>query len=332
MNLSSPLVASDIAKRFKAELIGISDAKITSINEIHKVIEGSLTFVDHHKYYKKVLASEATTILINKKVDCPEGKTLLVVDDPFEVYNALALEARPFIPATVAISETATIGEGTIIQPFVFIGNHVKIGKNCVIHPNVSIYDYTEIGDNVIIHANTAVGADAFYFHGNNGAYDKMHTIGKTVIKDDVEIGSGCSIDSGVSGITQIGKGTKIDSQVHIGHGTVIGNNCLFAAQVAIAGKCYIGDNVILYGKVGISKDIMIGKSAVVLASSNVDKSLDGNKTYFGSPAIDARDKWKELVYVRMLPKNWHRIMFKPETNQPTHHSLSDDELLASND
>lgn len=331
MNLNTPLKASDLAKRFKAELLGNPGNTITSINEIHKVTEGSLTYVDHHKYYKKVLASEATTILINKKVECPEGKTLLVVNDPFEVYNTIALEARPFIQSTKMISDSATIGEGTVIQPNVFIGNHVQIGKNCIIHPNVTIYDYSEIGDNVIIHSNTTIGNDAFYYHGNNGAYDKMHTIGKTVIRDNVEIGSSCTIASGVSGITQIGMGTKIDSQVHIGHGTVIGNNCLFAAQVAIAGKTFIGDGVVLYGKVGVSKDIMIGKNVVVLASSNVDKSLDANKTYFGSPAIDARDKWKEKVYVRMLPKVWHKIVFKQDVSIPaeSHIDNADDELLA---
>jgi UDP-3-O-[3-hydroxymyristoyl] glucosamine N-acyltransferase len=328
MILNKPLIASEIAKRFDAILIGKPDNNITSINEIHKVREGSITFVDHLKYYQKVLDSEATIIIINKKADCPEGKTLLVVKNPFEVYNQLALEARPFIPATASVSETAIIGENTVIQPNVFIGNHVKIGKNCVIHANVSIYDYTEIEDNVIIHSNTSLGADAFYYHGNMGAYDKMHTIGKVIIKDDVEIGPGCTIVSGVSGHTQIGKGTKIDSQVHIGHGTVVGSNCLFAAQVAIAGKTYIGDNVILYGKVGVSKDVMIGKNAIVLASSNIDKTIEGNKTYFGSPAIDARDKWKEMVYVRMLPKVWHKILFKadPKSNG---HKVNDDELLA---
>lgn len=331
MNLNTPIKVSDIALRFGAELIGSKENLITSINEIHKVKDGSLTFVDHHKYYKKVLESEASIILINKKADCPEGKTLLVVKDPFEVYNTLALEMRPFLATKKMISDSATIGEGTIIQPNVFIGNHVKIGKNCIIHPNVTIYDYSEIGDNVIIHAQTAIGNDAFYYHGNNGAYDKMHTIGKTVIKDDVEIGASCTIASGVSGVTMIGKGTKIDSQVHVGHGTVVGNNCLFAAQVAIAGKTYIGDGVILYGKVGVSKGLMIGKNAVVLASSNVAKTLEGNKTYFGSPAVDARDKWKEKVYVRMLPKVWHKLMFKSDAVIPAEKMIdnTEDELLA---
>lgn len=330
MDLAKSLQVESIALRFGATLVGNKKNAINSINEIHKVKQGSLTFVDHPKYYEKVLQSEATVILINKKTDCPEGKTLLVVENPFEVYNTLALEVRPFVPATQAISPTANIGENTIIQPNVFIGNEVKIGKNCIIHANVSIYDYAEIGDNVIIHSNTTIGSDAFYFNGKGGTYTKMHTIGKVVIQNDVEIGSACSIDSGVSGITQIGVGTKIDSQVHIGHGTVIGNHCLLAAQVAIAGKTYIGDGVILYGKVGVSKDLSIGEKAIILASSNIDKSLDGHKTYYGSPAIEARQKWKEMAYIRMLPQIWNKLVLKEDNKKPINTSkMNDDELLA---
>lgn len=311
MKLKNPISVESIAQQFNAKLLGNKDALVGSINEIHKLTEDSITFVDHPKYYDKVLGSIASVIIINEEISCPEGKTLIVHENPFFVYNELALQARPFIPAVNTISSSATIGENTHIQPNVFIGNHVTIGKNCIIHANVSIYDYTEIGDNVIIHANTSVGCDAYYYHKDGKVYDKMHTIGKVVINDDVEIGSACSIGSGVSGDTIIGKGTKLDSQVHVGHGVVIGENCLLCAQVAIAGKSNIGNDVILYGKVGVSKDISIGDNAVVLASSNVDKDLAPNGTYFGSPAINARDKWKEMALVRMLPKIWSKLMLK---------------------
>ena len=311
MKLNIPLKAKDIALKYQAKIIGNEEAQIGSINEIHKLTEDSITFVNHPKYYEKVLGSVARVILINQEVKCPKGKTLLVVDDPFQVYNELALEARPFIPSSQMISPLAEIGEGTMIQPNVFIGNHVKIGKNCIIHPHVTIYDYAEIGDNVIIHANTTIGSDAYYFQKRGERYTKMHSIGRAIVQNDVEIGSSCSIDAGVSGDTIIGEGSKLDSQVHVGHGVVIGKDCLLCAQVAIAGKSYIGNEVILYGKVGVSKDINIGNKAVVLASSNVDKDLPAEGTYFGSPAINARDKWKEMAIVRMLPKMWGRIMFK---------------------
>ncbi len=311
MKLNTPLKVKDIASKYQAKIIGNEDVLIGSVNEIHKLEEDSITFVDHPKYYEKVLGSKALVVIIDQEVKCPKGKTLLVTDNPFQLYNDLALNARPFIPSSSTLSPLAEIGSGTIIQPNVFIGNYVKIGKNCIIHPNVTIYDYTEIGDNVIVHANTTLGSDAYYFHKKGDEYEKMHTIGKAVIENNVEIGSSCSVDAGVSGDTIIGEGTKLDSQVHIGHGVVVGKHCLLCAQVAIAGKSNIGDKVVLYGKVGVSKEINIGEETVVLASSNVDKDLPARGTFFGSPAINARDKWKEMAIVRMLPKMWGRIAFK---------------------
>lgn len=311
MRLNTPLKVKDIADQYQAKLLGNENALVGSINEIHKLEEDSITFVDHPKYYEKVLGSKASVVIIDQEVKCPKGKTLLVTENPFQLYNDLALNARPFIPSSSTVSPLAEIGSGTIIQPNVFIGNYVKIGKNCIIHPNVTIYDYTEIGDNVIVHANTTLGSDAYYFHKKGDEYEKMHTIGKAVIENNVEIGSSCSVDAGVSGDTIIGEGTKLDSQVHIGHGVVVGKHCLLCAQVAIAGKSNIGDKVILYGKVGVSKDINIGEETVVLASSNVDKDLPARGTFYGSPAINARDKWKEMAIVRMLPKMWGRIVFK---------------------
>jgi UDP-3-O-[3-hydroxymyristoyl] glucosamine N-acyltransferase len=164
------------------------------------------------------------------------------------------------------------------------------------------LYDHTEIGDNVIIHANTVIGSDAFYFKRRPEGYDKMVSCGRVIIHDDVEIGASCTVDKGVSGDTIIGKGTKIDNQVHIGHDSVIGKNCLFAAQVGIAGVVTIEDDVILWGQVGVQKDLTIGKGAVVLGQSGIPKSLEGGKTYFGSPVQEAREKMRELAFVKQLP------------------------------
>jgi UDP-3-O-[3-hydroxymyristoyl] glucosamine N-acyltransferase len=308
MKLPQPIKVKDIAKMVNAEVVGDAEALVTGINEIHKVVSGDITYVDYHKYYQFALNSAATFILIDKPIECPPGKILLLSKDPFSAYNFLAKQFRPFISASNLISETATIGEGSIIQPNVFIGNYVKIGKNCIIHPNVTIYDYSEIGDNVIIQANTVIGCDAFYYKGRPEQYEKMHTVGRAIIEDAVEIGSNCAISSGVSGDTIIGAGSKLDNHIHIGHGTILGKKCLVAAHSAIAGKTTIGNNVVIYGKVGISKDLRIGDNAVILASSNVDKDLEGGKTYFGSPAIDARQKWKELAIMRMLPSMWEKL------------------------
>lgn len=294
---------SCIAEIIHAEYVGDPDFPVTGINEIHKVEPGDITFVDHPKYYDKALNSAATIIIINKKVECPKGKALLFSDDPFRDYNYLTRYFRTFEPSNTTISPTAKIGEGTIIQPGVFVGHHTIIGKNCIIHPNVVIYDHCIIGDNVIIHANTVIGADAFYYKRRPEGYDKMHTCGRVIIEDNVEIGACCTIDKGVSADTIIGKGTKMDNQIHVGHDTVIGKNCLFAAQVGIAGVVTIEDDVILWGQVGVQKDLTIGKGAVVLGQSGIPKSLEGGKAYFGSPVREAREKMKEIALLKQLPE-----------------------------
>lgn len=303
MKLTPSQSFNNIALLVNARVLGDEEMIVTGINEIHRVEKGDLTFVDHPKYYDKALNSAASFIIINKEVPVPPGKALLFSDDPFRDYVFLCKHFMPFEFSREAIHHTVEIGEGTIIQPNVSIGPYAKIGNHCIIHSGVVIYDHSIIGDHVVIHANTTLGSDAFYFKRRPEFYDKMHSCGRVVIKDNVEIGSGCTVDRGVSSDTTIGEGTKMDNQVHIGHDTIVGKNCLFAAQVGVAGCVIIEDNVILWGQVGVQKDLTIGAGAVVLGQSGVGKSLAGGKTYFGSPTRDARDKMKELALIKRLPE-----------------------------
>jgi UDP-3-O-[3-hydroxymyristoyl] glucosamine N-acyltransferase len=302
MKLQSPQTLRQIAQLINAKFTGDANFSVTGINEIHKVESGDLTFVDHPKYYDKALKSAATTILINKEVECPAGKALIFSDDPFRDYNFLTKHFSPNVYSREMISESAKVGEGTVLMPNVFLGNNVVVGKNCVLHSGVVVYDNCVIGNNVILHANSVIGTDAFYYKKRPEFYDKMHTCGAVVIEDNVEIGALSTIDKGVSGNTVIGAGSKLDNHVHVGHDTVIGKNCLFAAQVAIAGVVTIEDNVTLWGQVGIRSDIVIKKGVTVLAQSGVGKTLLAGKTYFGSPAEEAREKMKELAALKYLP------------------------------
>lgn len=314
MRFDKPVPVKWIAEFLRAEITGTITAPATGINEIHKVEKGDIVFVDHPKYYDTCLRSAATFIIINKKVDCPEGKVLLIVSDPFEAYLKLVNHFRPFTPSTKSISDSALIGEGTTVMPNAFIGNQVRIGKNCLIHPNVTILDHCIIGDNVIIQAGTVVGSDAFYYNKKTNRdihYRKMTSCGRVVIEDNAEIGAGCTIDRGVSGDTMIGAGTKIDNLVHIGHDTEIGKNCLIAGQVGIAGATKIEDEVTLWGQVGVSKTLTIGKGAIVYAQSGVKDSIAGGKVYFGSPVEDAREKMKEFVWIKRIPQLWEKVMGK---------------------
>jgi UDP-3-O-[3-hydroxymyristoyl] glucosamine N-acyltransferase len=313
MKFPSPVSLTWLSSFIDAELLGNTSAEATGINEIHRVEKGDLCFVDHPKYYNKCLNSEASFIIINtKEVTIPEGKALLVVQDPFEAYLQIVNHYRPFIATTKQLSTTAVIGDGTIIMPNVFIGNYVKIGKDCIIHPNVSILDYTEIGDNVVIQAGSVVGSDGFYYNTKKNRelwYKKMQSGGSVVLEDNVEIGAGCTIDRGVTSETRVGAGTKFDNMVHIGHDVVIGKNCLLAAQVAIAGGTTLEDGVTLWGQVGVSKTLTLHKNVTVLAQAGVGHDLEEGKVYWGSPADEALTRKRELVWLKRIPELWKKVM-----------------------
>ncbi|MEW7291937.1 UDP-3-O-(3-hydroxymyristoyl)glucosamine N-acyltransferase [Aquimarina sp. 2304DJ70-9] len=291
-----------IATIISSEYVGDSDFPVLGMNEIHVVSPGDIVFVDHPKYYDKALQSAATVILINKNVECPEGKALLISDDPFRDFNTLTKYFKPFVKASAIVSPSSKIGKRTVVQPGAFIGNNVEIGEDCLIHANVSLYDNTIIGNNVTIHSGTVLGGDAFYYKKRPEGFDKLISGGRVVIEDNVDIGTSCTIDKGVTGDTTIKEGTKIDNQVHIGHDTVIGKKCLIASQVGIAGCVIVEDEVTMWGQVGITSGITIGAKAVISAQSGVSKSLEGNKSYFGTPADNFRKKYKEIAAIRQIP------------------------------
>jgi UDP-3-O-[3-hydroxymyristoyl] glucosamine N-acyltransferase len=303
MDIKEPIKVKEGAALLGLSFKGNGDLMITGINEIHKVRKGDLTFVDVAKYYKKALTSAASIIIINQDVDVPEGKAILISEDPFHDYNRFITHFMPVEkPHHVSFSkgENVSIGDNVQIYPGVVLGSDITIGAGSVIYPNVVIYDNAIIGENVIIHANTVIGGHAYYYKTRKTHYEKMISCGRVVIENHVEIGVSCTIDKGVSGDTIIGEHTKLDNQVQVGHGVVIGKRCLIGAQVGIGGKTTIEDDVILWGQVGVTKDVIIGAGAVVSAQSGVSKSLEGGKAYFGSPAQEIRKAHKEMAWVRM--------------------------------
>ena len=298
----------EIADLLHCEFVGAADFPVSGMNEIHVVTPGDIVFVDHPKYYDKALQSAATIVLINKKVDCPAGKALLISDDPFRDFNTLTKHFKPFRQSNLSIAPSAKIGENTLIQPNTFVGNDVVIGKNCLIHSNVAIYDNTIIGDNVIIHAGTVIGGDAFYYKKRPEGYDQLLSGGRVVIENNVGIGALCTIDKGVTGDTTIGEGTKLDNQVHVGHDTVIGKKCLIASQTGIAGCVIIEDEVTMWGQVGTTSGITIGTKAVIMGQTGVTKSVEGGKSYFGTPIEESREKLKQLANVKKIPEILNKL------------------------
>jgi UDP-3-O-[3-hydroxymyristoyl] glucosamine N-acyltransferase len=308
MKFPRPHTLSEIAALIGAQAVGPEDFAVLGMNEIHVVEPGDIVFVDHPKYYDKALESRATVVLINKKVSCPEGKALLISEDPFRDFNALTRHFKPFDFSQAAIDPSASVGEGTRIGYNAHIGRNVQIGKDCIIHPNVVLGDDTILGDRVVVQAGTVVGSDAFYYKKRPEGFDRLLSGGRAILMDDVEIGALCTIDRGVSGDTIIGQGSKLDNQVQVGHDTAIGADCLIASQTGIAGCVVIEDGVTLWGQVGIISAITIGKGAVILAQSGISKSLEGGKTYLGSPAQEAREHLKQQASVRQLPDHLRQL------------------------
>ena len=300
MTFKSPQTLKTIAELIGAKYVGDENFQIFGTNEIHRVKKGEIVFVNHPKYYDKALHSEATIILIDKEVACPEGKALLVSDDPFRDFNKIN-DHFTGIQTFETTGNNLSIGENCKIHPSVIIGNDVKIGDNCMIFPNVVIGDRTVIGNNCIIQAGTVLGGDAFYYNKNAEGYRKMLSVGNVILEDEVEIGVNCCIDRGVTDSTIIKKGSKLDNLIQIGHDTVLGERTLVASGAMIAGCCMIEDDVQVWGQVGMASGKRVGKGAVLLGKTGVNRDLEGGKTYFGSLAEEFREYLKKEVKLKNL-------------------------------
>jgi len=302
MKFPHPIPVSELARRFGARIIGDKTLVATGINEIHKVEQGDITFSDVKKYFKKSLESDATVIILNEVAECPDGKTILVCEKPFDVYETLVSDYRPFMPLNTTIDASAKIDPTAIIEPNVVIGPHVTIGAHSHIQANVVIREHCSIGDRVIIQSGAMIGTDAFYFKKTERGNVKWTSGGRVIIENDVYIGSNSTINRGVSGDTIIGEGTKIDCLVQVAHGVVIGKHCIIAAQVGISGKTTIGDHCSIMGQAGIAPGMNIGDRVVVNAKTGIGNDVESGEVYFGYYGQERRKAWREMLALRRLP------------------------------
>ena len=308
MKLDRVYSLEEIASLLNAPFDGDANLNITGINEIHRVESGDIAFVDHPKYYDKALSSAASVVLINKNVEVPEGKGIIVCDDPFKSFNFILNYFNPFLFNQQQQSDCVKVGVNSKIHPSVSIGRNVSIGSNSMIFPNVTILDDVTIGNNVIIQSGCVIGSFGFYYKNRPDYFDRLNSCGSVIIEDSVEIGANCTIDKGVTADTIIGAGTKIDNLVQIGHDTIIGKKCLIAAQSGIAGCVTIGNQVTIWGQVGIASGIHIGDKTTLYAQSGVGKSLEGNKVYLGSPVDESRTKFREIALLKKLPELYEKL------------------------
>lgn len=317
----------ELAEYVGGEVCGDSSVKISYGSTLGRAEKGDITFLANEKYTKKLKTTKASAIVVGKEFS-DIGVPLLISKDPYYAFmqimvllhghrkhKKIGVSGRASISDSaeigvdcqihnfVTIEDNAKVGDNCIIYPCAYIGENVQIGCDCIIYPSVTIYNDCKIGDRVILNANSTVGEDGFGFASHDGTHHKIPQIGSVIIEDDVEIGTCCAIERGTLSDTVLGKGSKLGDLVTIGHGTKVGDHCLFVAQVGIAGSTTIGHHCVLGGQVGIVGHIKIGNMVKIGAQSGVINNVADDKKIFGSPAISASKAKRSYSLIGFLPE-----------------------------
>lgn len=327
--------AGQIAEWVDGEIIGDANTTVSDFGKIEDAGEKALTFLANEKYLKFLNNSKAPLIVVSRNLEIPSssGRTFIAVEDAYKamtqllsMYQSLQ-KPKSGIEQPSFISEKAEIGDNAYIAAFAYISANVKIGKNCRVYPHVFIDENVNIGDNTvlysgvkiyrdcvigndcIIHSGTIVGSDGFGFQPDeSGMFQKVPQVGNVVIKNNVEIGSCCTIDRATMGSTIIEENVKLDNQIQVAHNVVIGKNTAIAAQTGIAGSSKIGENNLIGGQVGIAGHLTVGNSVQIQAQSGVNGNIADNSRLYGSPALDAMEFRKAYVYFRKLPELMQKL------------------------
>ncbi len=326
-----------IASWIKGEVIGDSEAKITSLSKIEEGKPGSLSFLSNPVYNHYIYETEATAVIVNNSF-VPEKDvkpTLIKVEDSYaafaqllNAYNEAREMKRTGISSLAFVHETATIGKDVYIGEFAYIGPNAKIGdnskifpqtyigdnvslgNNCRIYPGVKILFDCVIGNECTIHPGAIIGADGFGFAPqNNSDYKKIAQIGNVVLEDKVEIGANTTIDRATMGSTIIRRGVKLDNLVQIAHNVEVGDNTVIAAQTGISGSTKIGKNCMFGGQVGIAGHLEIADGVKLAATSGVASSITKeNDVQMGAPSFAHKSFLQSYVFFRKLPDLARRI------------------------
>lgn len=323
----------DIAEKIGARVAGDGDVSVERVASVASGGEGDLTFVDDRKRMDEALHCGASAVIVGDFAgDVKTTKPLLIAKQPrlafsraaallvppkrpkpgidpgAMVHSAARLGENVAVGPHAAVAENGVIGDGTVIGAGVWVGPGVVIGRDCYLYANVSVYPGTTIGDRVVVHAGAVLGADGFGFVRDKatGRYEKFPQIGRLLIEDDVEIGANTTIDRGALDATVIGRGVKLDNQVHVGHNVQIGEDVVIAAQTGISGSVVIEPGVIIGGQVGLGDHVRIREGAILGSGSGVltNKVVRGKGVVFwGTPARPLRQYLKELAVLARLAK-----------------------------
>jgi UDP-3-O-[3-hydroxymyristoyl] glucosamine N-acyltransferase len=303
-----------------------NDIEITGAAGLDEAGEGQVTFLANPRYTPRVNTTRASAIFLSEDATTERPIAILRTKDPYLAYTralrlfhpdpqvnpvihpsavidpSAKIAERVAIAACSVIGHNVTIAEGVCIHPNVTVYDDVTIGKDSVIHSGVALRERTVIGERVIIHNNSVIGCDGFgYAKDEQKRWLKIPQTGRVVIEDDVEIGAGTTIDRASVGESRIGRGSKLDNLVQIGHSCTVGEDSLLCAQVGLAGSSHIGSRVILAGQAGVAGHLTIGDDVVLTAKSATSHDIPAGKVISGIPAFDNKDWLRSTAAFRRL-------------------------------
>lgn len=315
-----------LAALVHGEIDGDPNVEITGIAEIQNALPGTISFFFHPRYRKYLQTTQASAVVVDRDEEVGDLNAIRVNNPVLSFsrildYFAPDIATIPGIHSTALIGSNVTIGKHVSIGAYATIEDRVKVEDNVIIGPHcvvgfesivgegstlkfhTIIYHHCVIGKHVVIHSGSVIGCDGFGFVTDKGSHHKIPQIGRVVVQDNVEIGANCAIDRGTMGDTIIGEGSKLDNLVHIAHNVKLGKGCLVTGQVGIAGSSIVGDYVAIGGQSGVTDHVEVGSHARIAARTGVTKSIPGDKTYAGMPAIEIMEKNRTDVLVRRLPE-----------------------------
>jgi UDP-3-O-[3-hydroxymyristoyl] glucosamine N-acyltransferase len=304
----------ELAKRIGAQLVGDGSLEVTSAATLESATTGNVSFLTNPKYADQLETTRASAVIVAPSVTC-DHVALLKSPHPHYAYcrAVVALHGHRKHPhegihPKAFVDPTARIGEGTVVYPGVYVGPRVRVGRDSILYPNVVIYEGCVIGDRVTLHAGTVVGQDGFGYATHQGEHHKIPQTGNVVIEDDVEIGSNSVIERAALGSTVIGRGTKTDGLVVVGHGTKLGAHGLLVAQVGIAGSVTIGHHATIAGQVGIAGHLKIGDNVTIAAQAGVMNDIPDQTIVMGAPAMPAAQARRVYLMFTQLPELAERL------------------------
>jgi UDP-3-O-[3-hydroxymyristoyl] glucosamine N-acyltransferase len=340
--------AGELARRLDGTLEGDETQVICAVATLEQAGPDALSWAGTPEFVAQVAKSKAGIVLVPEGCSAPPGRTVVRVADPdvavCEVLEYLApppdclpegihptatvspdaIVSGASLGANVFVGAGAMVGTGTQLYPGVYVGAGAKIGRDCVLWPNVVLRERVTVGDRVVIHPNSTVGSDGFGYLQRGGKHRKIPQIGTVVIEDDVEIGANSAIDRARSGVTRIGRGTKIDNLVQIGHNVDMGEDCIIVGQCGISGSVTVGHHVVMAGKAGIADHLRIGNGAVVAGAAVVGRNVADGQIVRGNPAVDNHRYLREQASVRKLPKWIERVRALADRVEQLERQVSD--------